>query len=177
MLFLLLRIQSCNLKKRWSYKHTFGPSVLEELDHLRHVTGLQVLWVVTTTELRIGQEWLNESRGWLPLRPSHRRRVTTKHFPVLHRWLPTGAQFPRPLCVCTAAAPPLMPWNMTLALSVTGWWLAFMLYAPPLAVCLSARSGWRGRNKIESWLVPSWHIFTQNRLIWSWDIVFEDVSA
>lgn len=106
--------QSCNLKNgdsghRRSYKHTFGRSVLEELDHLRHVTGLQVLWVVTTTEPRIGQEWLSESRGWFPLRPSHRRRVTTKHFPVLHRRLPTGAQFPRPLYVCAAAAPPSYP--------------------------------------------------------------------
>lgn len=58
MLFLLLRTQSCHLKT--VTVDTEDPintrSVLEELEHLRHVTGLQVLREVTTTELRIGQE-------------------------------------------------------------------------------------------------------------------------
>lgn len=161
---------------RRSYKHTFRCSVLEELDHLGHVTGLQGHRVVTTTKNWPGMtEWeplMVPTAAFTPAEESNNQTFSCFAQTAVNRCTVSSA----PVCL-HCSHPPLIPWNMTLALSVTGWWLAFLLYALPLADCLSFRSGWRGRNKIESWLLLSWHIFTQNRLIWSWDIVSEDVPA
>lgn len=106
---------------RRSHKHMFGCSVLEELDHLRHVTGLQVLWLETTTELRIGPGMTE----WEPL------------------MVPTVAegsqQFLWPVCLrCSCPPPPsLETWQWLWVWSADDWPLCFM-HRLLLLVCPSA---------------------------------------